>query len=133
MSLRPYLHGTLLACCAVLLVACGGSSAPAVTDTLESIPQESQVVVRYDLNGDSLPDMLTLDTTQEPFRIIEALEGTADGGARDLTNIMRDHAIDASVSQALANYLAQSLEAGRETELDVADVAGREFTVTIFE
>jgi len=123
-----------LALGAAMLAACGGSSGAAPAQpALDSVPQEAQVVVRYDLNGDSNPDLLTLDTTQTPFRIMEALDGTADGGAVDSTAVRRGQAIDPAVSDALATYLTQSTAAGTETRLDVVDQNGNPFTVTIFE
>jgi len=132
--IQKTLHYALWALGAAMLAGCGGSGGAAASQpALDSVPQESQVVVRYDLNGDSNPDLLTLDTTKTPFRIMEALDGTAGGGAVDTTALRRGQAIDPAVSDALADYLAQSTAAGSETRLDVTDENGNPFTLTIFE
>lgn len=113
---------------AISLVACGGGGAEAPAPTTSVVPQESQVVVRLDLNGDQDPDLLTLDTSRTPFTIVTALEG-----AVDTSDIRRGQPIDAAVSDALANYLVDSFGVGAERELEVVDTAGHPVTVTVFE
>jgi len=97
------------------------------------VPQNETVVVRYDRNGDDLPDLMTLDRSKEPYVIVASLDGTADGNALDTSDLLRGLPIDPAISRALALYLGASYKAGAETDLDVADSTGRDLKVTVFE
>lgn len=117
------------------LVVGGGNPAPTPTPTPNppAVVQENHVVVRYDLNGDAEPDLVTLDADKTPFEIVAALEGTPNGDAVDMTDLRKGQPIDPAVSEALANYLANSFQVGVETDLDLADENGNPVSVTIFE
>ncbi|MHC4550725.1 MAG: hypothetical protein ACYTEZ_18350 [Planctomycetota bacterium] len=123
----------LLAALACALVGCSGSgSGPPGGDDVVSVAQE-RLVVQLDVNGDNAPDVLTLDTSKTPFRIVEALEGTVGGAPVDATAILGGQPIDAEISRALADYLAASFAVGTRTELDVRDVNDQLVTLVIFE
>ncbi len=111
---------------------CGGGGG-AASPGPAPVAQNETVVVRYDRNGDDLPDLMTLDRSREPYVIVASLDGTADGGALDTTDLLRGASIDPAISHALALYLGTSYKAGAETDLDVADSTGRERKVTVFE
>jgi hypothetical protein len=129
-----FLPRNFLALLAAALAACGGGSdAVTPTGTIESVPQESQVVVRYDHNGDTLPDVLTLDTSRSPFRIVEVLEGTDSGDPVDRSAFLRDRPIEPAISGAVPSYLAESMQVASETDLDVTNLSGDSVTVTVFE
>jgi len=138
MRMKLALACALLALAALPLAACGGGGGPAprVAPTSggvsPSAPSTQLLVVRYDLNGDTNPDVLTLDTTEAPYTIVEALEGTADGDAVDATEAWKDRQIDPVLSEALAGYVAGSFEVTHETDLEVT-IDGRPATVTVIE
>ena len=117
-----------------LLMGCGGGGpapAPGATDIV-SLPQE-QLVVQVDMNGDEEPDLITLDTTERPFMIVEALYGSAAGDPVDATDLLYGSAFDSALSTALADYLAQSFGGDERMEMDVADAFGTMVTLVIFE
>ena len=132
-----------LAALALALFACGGgggggggdggpTQAPEdVSPPAESGPQEL-VVVRYDYDGDGDEDVLTLDKTTSPYTIVEALTGTATGEAVDATEALAGRPVDPAVSEALARYLAETVEIASEHELDVPTATG-DLTITVFE
>lgn len=134
-----------IAVLALTLFACGGGGGggggasdggltdePAdITPPAETEPQEL-VVVRYDHDGDGDQDLLTLDATQSPLTIVEALEGTDSGEAIDATAALAGTPVDPAVSEALTRYLADSVALASEHELDVATAAG-DITITVFE
>lgn len=130
-----------LLCLLGALGACGGGGgggAAAVdpgtpgTGGLDATSPLEQVVVQYDVTGDDDPDLVTLDRTTEPFRIVEALVAT-DAGPVDRTDAMKGQAIDADVSRTLADWLAGNVDVASGTRLDVVETDGRETTVTIWE
>jgi len=112
----------------------GGAAGPSgSTGAPQSASEDDQIVVGYDFNQDQQLDVLTLDSTTSPFRIVSAFEGTSGGGFVDATAQRAGQAIDASISDALATYLAGSIALGEDTEIDVVDSAGRDVTVTVYE
>ncbi len=123
---------TLIVLSAAVWGGCGGGGGAAAPG-LVPVSQNETVVVRFDRDGDDLPDLMTLDRSKEPYVIVASLDGTADGNALDTTDLVRGLPIDPAISRALALYLATSYRAGAETDLDVADSAGRELKVTVFE
>jgi hypothetical protein len=96
-------------------------------------PPGEYVVVRYDHDGDGNPDLLTLDRTESPLVVVEALRGTDDGGSVDATKDLAGQTLDPSVSEALSAYLAESFDIASETELDAVDALGNRVTLTVFE
>ncbi len=145
---QAHFLGCLLALFA--LAACGGGggggtpadittdpiaqdgSAPAETSSPTTGVAGNLVVIRYDHNGDTHPDLLTLDTAVEPFQIREALEGTPEGEARDVSEALRGHPIDPAIADALARHLAESFALGEETDLEVM-VGGLPVELTVVE
>jgi len=128
---------------AAALVGCGASgtttTVPTTTTTppidgsnVTSVAQE-RLVVQMDFNGDESPDVLTLDTSEAPFTVVEALQGTAGGVPVDVTDVLGGQAIDPEVSRALAEYLATSFSVATRTELDVRDTNDQLVTLVIFE
>ena len=119
--------------CGLLMGCGGGGQAPAPGGgDIVSLPQE-QLVVQVDMNGDEEPDLITLDTTQQPFTIVEALYGNAAGDPVDATDLLYGAAFDSALSTALADYLAQSFGGDERMEMDVADAFGAMVTLVIFE
>ncbi len=62
-------------------VSCGSGGALTQTGS-GGIPQEEQpelVVVRMDQDDDGIPDLVTLDVSQSPSRVVEVLAGEPDG------------------------------------------------------
>ena len=127
------------------LVGCGASGTtttlPKTTTTppivtggsdATSVAQE-RLVVQMDYNGDDAPDVLTLDTSETPFTVVEALEGSAGGDPVDVTDILGGQAIDPEISRALAEYLANSFSVATRTELDVRDAKDQVITLVIYE
>ncbi|MHC4817107.1 MAG: hypothetical protein ACYTF8_03465 [Planctomycetota bacterium] len=125
------------------LVGCGASGTtttmPTTTTTpptggsaVTSVAQE-RLVVQMDINGDEAPDVLTLDTSETPFQVVEALQGTAGGDPVDVTDVLGGQPIDPEISRALAEYLATSFSVATRTELDVRDANDQLITLVIFE
>ena len=127
------------------LVGCGASgtttTGPTTTTTppivtggsdVTSVAQE-RLVVQMDYNGDDAPDVLTLDTSEMPFTIVEALEGTVGGVPVDVTDVLGGQTIDPEISRALAEYLANSFSVATRTEMDVRDANDQLITLVIFE
>jgi len=119
-----------------LLAACGGGEDGATRlgadggGSLTANPDE--IVVRYDEDHDALLDVVTLDVSQDPCVIVEALQGTADGDWVDATATWRGRTIDSRLSDALRLYRASSFSVASETELEV--LLGQEpITVTVIE
>jgi len=127
----------VLAVCAVLLPACGGTSEPAPLSgpgtPPVAAPQQTQVVLNYDRNGDDLLDLVTVDTATEEFRIVAVLDGSPSGQTVDMTASLAGTALDPSIATALRIHLADSLEVASETRLDVLDGNGNPIPVTVFE
>jgi hypothetical protein len=111
----------------------GGGGSSGGTGSMAGAAEDDQVVVGYDHNNDQQLDVLTLDSTTSPFRIVTALEGTPAGGFVDRTAQRAGQAIDTSISDALAAYLASSIALVEDTEVDVVDSVGRDVTVTVYE
>ena len=119
--------------CGLLMGCGGGASLPAAGGgDIVSLPQE-QLVVQVDLNGDEEPDLITLDTTEQPFMIVEAIYGSAAGDPVDATDLLFGTAFDSALSTALADYLAQSFGGDERMEMDVADAFGAMVTLVVFE
>lgn len=128
---------------AVALTGCGGgggggggggdSAAAPIPVGGAGDTQSQYVVVRYDYTGDGNADVLTLDPANEPFTVVEALAGTADGGSVDATTALSGQTIDPAISDALLAFLAGSLEVASETELDAVDSLGNSVTLTVYE
>jgi len=117
---------------AAVLAACtGGAGDIAATTTPPPLAQadQGQVVVRLDINGDSDPDLLTVEPDGT---IVAALESTG-GDPVDTTDLRKGQQIDAKVAEAIAAYLSQSVELASETQLDVVDSKGATVSVTVFE
>jgi len=114
------------------LLACGGSGGGTAGAPVTSAPQ-NQLVVELDMNGDNEPDILTLDTSETPFRILEAIQGVPNGEPLDATGAFAGQPIDAALSDALAKHLADSLNVASRTELELIDSIGRTVPVTVFE
>jgi hypothetical protein len=131
---------------AAALVGCGASGTTTTLPTTTTTPPtdtggggqvasaaQDRLVVQMDYNGDDAPDVLTLDTSEAPFTIVEALEGTAGGDPVDVTDVLAGQAIDPEVSSALAEYLAGSFSVATRTELDVRDANDQLITLVIYE
>jgi hypothetical protein len=124
------------------LVGCGASGTTTTLPTttppptggsdVTSVAQE-RLVVQMDYNGDDAPDVLTLDTSQTPFQVVEALEGTAGGVPVDVTDLLAGQTIDPEISRALAEYLSTSFSVATRTELDVRDANDQLVTLVVFE
>jgi len=135
----------MCAAAALLFAACGGGgggggsidvpvvSTPTPTTGDTTLTEQQLVVVRYDFDGDDNPDVLTLDRTESPLTIVEALKGTATGDAVDVTASWAGQAIDSSISDAINSQLISTFSVGGETNVYVTDNLGHESTVTIFE
>jgi hypothetical protein len=129
----------VLAVCAVVLAACGGTSEPAplsgpgTPGATVAAPQQTQVVLSYDRNGDDLLDLVTVDAATEEFRIVAVLDGSPSGQTVDMTASLAGTALDPAIATALRIHLADSLEVASETRLDVLDGNGNPIPVTVFE
>lgn len=124
---------------ALLLLAgagCGGGgdapSALAPAGALSAAPATNLVVVRYDLDADGSPDLLTLDADRRPLEIVEALRGTPDGRAVDASAELAGRALAPEIDEALATHLAESFDLDAETDLAV-EVGGETVTLTVIE
>ena len=117
------------------LAACGGGGSDAITSSAptSSEAQATPLVVEIDVTGDETPDVLTLDTTETPFRIVEAIQGVQNGKPIDATGLLAGQTIDPDLSEALAKHLADSLNVASRTELELVDSQGRTIPVTVFE
>jgi hypothetical protein len=132
------LAGALVGALALASAGCGGggggtSGTQSTTTPPAAQQQADQVVVAYDFNNDSALDVLTLDPTTTPMRIVSVLEGTAAGGFTDQSAARSGQPIDAKVSDAVAGYLVDADSVGSGTEIDVVDASGRDVTVTVYE
>lgn len=118
----------------------GGGAVGTTGDTggdnggITTSPQQQQrLVVQFDQNGDDEPDLITLDTSETPFKVLEALEGVSGGTMRDVTESLAGQTLDTEISNAIAGYLANSYNIGKRIELDVTNQAGQSMTLVIFE
>jgi hypothetical protein len=130
------LVGGLGAALVVALVgACGGggSSSSSSSGGAQAQTQADSVVVGFDHNGDGALDLLTLDLGTEPLTIVEGLEGDGQGAYTDQTSRLKGDRIDATLSTALKSYLAGSLKAGEETQLELVDSSGSNVTVIVYQ
>ena len=66
------------------LPACAGGGGDAGPGSLSAEPQT--MVVQYDRDDDGEPDWVTLDTSKQPFQIVEAIHGTTNGEPLDMTD-----------------------------------------------
>jgi hypothetical protein len=134
--------GVLLGALAV--AACGaggggdGTDATGGTDGTDPNPVTTTgtadlVVLRYDVDGDGLADVVTLDTGESPYAVVEALLGTETGGTVDGTAAVAGRPVDPAIAAALAEHLASAAEVGSETELLVQVESGETVPVTVFE
>lgn len=137
-------HALVLALLAVGLLGCGGGggggggSDPGVNPPpggggTDELLQGEYVVVRFDQDADGYPDLLTLDKAKTPFTVVEALRGTADGGSVDATVALAGDEIDSALSEALAAFLAESIDIASEQELVANDSQGNPVTLTVYE
>jgi len=127
------------------LVGCGASGTTTTVPTTKTTPPivtgggevasvaQERLVVQMDYNGDDAPDVLTLDTSETPFTIVEALEGSAGGDPVDVTDVLAGQTIDPEISRALAEYLVNSFSIATRTELDVRDANDQLITLVIYE
>jgi hypothetical protein len=128
---------------AAALVGCGASGTTATVPTTTTPPPtggssvtsvaQERLVVQMDYNGDEEPDVLTLDTSETPFKVVEALQGTPAGEPVDVTAVLGGQALDPEISRALAEYLAASFSVASRTEMDVRDANDQLVTLVIFE
>jgi hypothetical protein len=123
----------------LLLVACSGGGDEALDaeagprkGTPSSAASTSQIVVRYDHDGDSHVDTVTLETTRSPLVIVEAIRGTADGGGTNATNEWRGAPVERALNDALQLHLAESFSVASPLDLDVV-LEGRAVTITVIE
>jgi len=122
-----------------LAAGCGGgavgTTGPTGGDTggTTTGAQQQRLVVQFDQNGDDEPDLITLDTSETPFKVIEALEGVSGGTMRNVTKSLAGQTLDIEISNAIAGYLANSFNVGKRTELDVTNQQGQTMTLVIFE
>ena len=124
-------HLSLCLLLAVGLPACGGGDSAAPGGSLSAEPQT--MVVQYDRDDDGEPDWVTLDTTTQPFTVVEAMHGPANGDPLDMTDLLAGTAIDPDLSLALADHLARSFAIGERTELEVLLGGTRRLTVAVLD
>ena len=111
-----------------------GSTGGGDTGGITTSPQQQQrLVVQFDQNGDDEPDLVTLDTTETPFKILEVLEGVSGGTMRDVTATAAGQTLDTEISNAISGYIANSYNVGKRSELDVTNQQGQSMTLVIFE
>ncbi len=124
-----------LSLCAVALTAigCGGGTSTAPGDSSLATAAQEQVVVEMDLNGDEQPDIVTLDTTELPYKIVDVLQGTATGEPIDASDFHRGARLDGEISRAIADYLADSFGVQTRTEIDCDNESGEPVTVVVME
>lgn len=127
--------GTALLALVLLAAGCGGGGGtPAGGQPPLDALEQNTLVVQMDENGDNELDLLTLDVSESPFVILEALYGLPGGDFDDVTPALRGKAIDPSVSGALATYVGSSPGGvGERTELDVTNANGDPVKVVVFE
>lgn len=123
---------------AFALAACGGGSGVAPDTTVPTtntnlVPQDDEVIVGFDENGDGYTDIVTLDPTQSPMTITSVLHGTSNGGTVDHTTQRGGQPINTDVSNALADYLSTSIDLATRTDLDVVTNSGQTIPVTVYE
>lgn len=123
---------------ALLVAACGGGSGSDIpltgptSGTPTTAAQPHLVVARFDFDGDTYPDILTLDAIPHPMVIVEALQGTPDGDGLDAIESWGGKPIEPEISDAIHAHLADSLQVGTETDLEI-EVGGQTITVTVIE
>jgi hypothetical protein len=131
---------------AASIAACGGGGSggtvPAGSDdgaddgtpvTTQEAGEADLVVLRYDLDGDGVEDLVTVDTGESPYTVVEALLGTETGGTVDATVAESGRAVDGAIAAALSEHLADAAAVGDGTELLVESDEGETVTVTVFE
>jgi len=128
-----------IACMVLLLAVIAACSAAGIDNPLEfpdprdEVIKEFLVVVQYDQDGDDSPDLVTLDSSEMPYRIVEMLGSQPGGGAVDMTPLYAGLEIDTEIASAIAAHLASNLASDGETEIEVEDSTGRQHTVRIYE
>ena len=120
-----------------LLASCGGGREDALSATVGKPTAAgdecaSRVAVRLDWDQDGHLDVLTLDTSTNPLRVVDALRGTADGGAVDATATWRGRSVGPVLNDTLQFYLARSMSVASLTDLEVV-LYGQPVTVTVIE
>ena len=123
----------------MLLASCGGGGAaplPPVSGkpahVVSGEPSGNLIVVRYDRDGDALPDILTLDASRSPLVIVEAIRGTVDGGGEDVTAAWCGGTVAGALGDVLRLHLAESVSTGAETDLDLV-LDDETVTITVIE
>ncbi len=130
---------TLAAALLVAAAGCGGGGGGTSGSSVKTTPPspastDGQFAVQFDYNDDEHQDMLTLDSTVQPMRIVSVMDGGPNGTFTDTSAALRPgQSIDASLSSGLATYLANSIDVGSGTEVQIRDSMGRDVTVTVYE
>jgi hypothetical protein len=118
---------------AVLVAGCGGGGLSSGKLGTTTAAPEDQIVAAYDQDNDGNQDLLTLNPNVSPMQILGAIQGQTGGGFVDVSAQLAGQPIDANISAAISNYLANSVELGAGTDLEVQDVSGRALVVTVYE
>ena len=109
----------------VAVASCGGGREVPLSRTVPkpeaaiASDDEARVVIRVDWDHDGRPDLLTLDTSTNPLRIVDAIRGTEDGGGEAASAAWRGLVVEGALNDALQQYLTRSLSGGTATDLDV--------------
>ena len=111
---------------------CGGDDPAPAAEVSTSLLQQ-RLGVEYDQNADGELDVLTLDTTTTPYRIVEMLQGMPAGAPMDVTPVMYGAEIDPGISAALANHLGNSINVRTRTEMNVRNQLGESATIVVYE
>lgn len=135
------LAGALIGALALAAAGCSGGGGTSATMSVAPPPPASptpgssdgQFVVAYDYNNDEQLDLLTLDSTVSPMKIVAVFEGTAGGGMTDQTTARAGQPIDPKISDALGTYLSSATEIASGTEIELTDSAGVTVNLTVYE
>lgn len=90
------------------------------------------IVVRYDFDLDDYDDVVTLDVSEHPGRVVEALQGLANGVFVDASARWGGQAIEADLDALLRAYLERSFAVASETQLET-QVGGRPVLISVIE
>lgn len=100
-------------------------------DIVDDITPEFLVVAQYDEDGDDSPDMVTLDASATPYRIVEMIGTRPGGGAVDKSAAFAGREIDPRISDAIAAHISDALASDGNTVIEVVDSTGRAHTVRL--